>query len=424
MKSDRPEGIQRESPFTEVPTPKHREGHLAALKAWKMALDAHAFVRANATLFYEALDDGLDDDIPGGLPIWISGDCHGENLGAVGNMHGSATLDLNDLDETCVGWAAHDLVRLALDMTVAARSYEELRGVETVGIVAAVLDGYCDVLSRCSPGRPVALGEAPPQLRKLIRHTAEQTRTDLLDRRVPRGADGKRRFAFGPRYFPLAEHERATIDALIDREEVRMLVASLGDEDPDVEVEVLDAAFRVAGTGSLGCWRAAALVRIGGGKKEGDQRLRLVDIKEALPSHAIRHPKGKTPTDDAERVVSGARALVPMFGERMLAATVLNRHVVVRELLPQDRKVNLDLLKQGEAAPIAKHLGAVVGRAHARQLTPDQATAWSSKLLPKGTCDGHPPEWLWETLIELVGIHEEAYLRHCGDFVRKYPHLR
>jgi len=30
-----------------------------------------------------------------------------------------------------------------------------------------------------------------------------------------------------------------------------------------VAVEVLDAAFRVAGTGSLGCWRAAALVRIG-----------------------------------------------------------------------------------------------------------------------------------------------------------------
>lgn len=424
MKSDRPEESVPESPFDEVPSPKQRAEHLAALKAWKMALDAHAFVRASAGLFYRSLADGLDETIPGADPIWISGDCHGENLGAVGNAHGTANLDLNDLDETVVGWAAHDLVRLALDMTVAARSYEELRGVETVAIVAAVLEGYCDALSRCSPGKPVALVEAPPQLRKLIRRTAEQTRTDLLDRRVPRGEDGKRRFAFGPRYFPLADHERAAIDALIAKDEMRTLVASLTDEAADVQVEVLDAAFRVAGTGSLGCWRAAALVRIGSGKKEGDARLRLVDIKEALPSDAIRHPKGKTPTDDADRVVSGARALVPMFGERMLAATVLHRRVVVRELLPQDRKVNLDLLKRGEAAPIARHLGAVVGRAHARQLTPEQAAAWGTQLLPKGTCDGRPPDWLWETLIELVGIHEEAYLRHCGDFVAKYPHLR
>lgn len=435
MKSDRPEAPQRETPFRDVPTPGARREHLAALRAWKMALDAHAFVRASARLFYETIADGLDETIPGAGPIWISGDCHGENLGAVGDGRGSARLDLNDLDETVIGWAAHDVVRLALDMTVAARSYEELRGVETVAIVSEVLEGYCSALGRASQGRSssrdltrdLSLADAPGQLRKLVRHTAEQTRTDLLDKRVPRGPDGRRRFAFGPRYFPLSDAEREAIGALVHSDDVRAFVASLSDDpgaSPDVpapEIEVLDAAFRVAGTGSLGCFRAAVLVRLGGGKKEADARLRLIDVKEALPTSAIHHPDAETPTDDAERVVLGARALVPMFGERMLAASVLGRRVVVRELLPQDRKVNLDLLKRGEAAPIARHLGGVVGRAHARQLDAEAAHAWAAQLSPTG--DGHPPEWLWETLIELVGVHEEAYLRHCGRFVTKYPRL-
>lgn len=411
-----------------VPSPTERGEHLATLKAWKMALDAHAFVRARCDLFYDTLQGGLDDGIPGDAPIWISGDCHGENLGAVGSIEGTASLELNDFDETVLGWAAHDLMRLSLDMTVAARSYEELRGVETVAIVSSALEGYCEALSRTSPEKALALDEAPPQLRKLLKRTADQTQTDLLDKRVPRGADGKRRFAHGARYFPLSDAERVAIGAFVERDEVRRLIASMTDDAPDVDVEVLDAAFRVAGTGSLGCFRAAALVRIGGKKKqrasEDDHLLRLVDIKEALPGRAIRHPDAKTPTDDAERVVSGARALAPRFGERMIAATLLDRRVVVRELLPQDRKVTLELLKRGEAAPIARHLGAVVGRAHARQLAPDDAVAWSAQLLPGGTCDGRPPAWLWDTLIDLVGVHEEAYLRHCGELVENYPHLR
>jgi hypothetical protein len=105
----------------------------------------------------------------------------------------------------------------------------------------------------------------------------------------------------------------------------------------------------------------------------------------------------------------------------MLAATILGRRTVVRELMPQDRKVNLKLLKRGEAAPIARHLGAVVGRAHARQLSPEASVAWAERLLPDGLPDRVPPEWLWEPLVRLVGEHEEAYLRHCADCVTKHP---
>ncbi len=408
------------------PKPKARKEHLRKLKMWKMALDAHAFVRARADLFYGTLAKGLDDLVPAGPPIWISGDCHGENLGAVADAHGKAHLDLNDLDETVIGYSAHDILRLSLDMVVAARSYEQLLGVESVAVVNAVLQGYCDALLLRSPDRPMALSEAPPQLRRLLRRTSRVDRTKLLDRRVPRDAAGRRRFLHGPRYYPLSREERAAVEALAEEPSVRQLIASLGDDAPDTDVALVDAAFRVAGTGSLGCFRVALLARVGPvhGKRVNDEYLRLIDVKEALPASTIRHVDATTPKEDAERVVLGARALVPTLGERMMSTTILGKGVVVRELMPQEQKVSLDVMKKGEAAPIAHHLGSVLGRAHARQLGPEQAAEWGRTLRPKSTPANRVPEWLWEPLIQLVAVHEASYLRHCADFAEAHPEVR
>src|SRR5262249_36840481 len=154
--------------------------------------------RARANLFYEVV--GEIRGIPKGPAIWIGGDCHAENFGAVATAHGTASLDLNDLDETVVGYPAHDLLRLALDAAIATRS-QGIRGGDTLATIAGTIDGYCLALHRRSPSTPVALDEAPPRLRKLLRATGQETQIALLDRRVPRDDKGARRFAYGPRYF-------------------------------------------------------------------------------------------------------------------------------------------------------------------------------------------------------------------------------
>jgi hypothetical protein len=65
----------------------------------------------------------------------------------------------------------------------------------------------------------------------------------------------------------------------------------------------------------------------------------------------------------------------------------------------------------------------VVGRAHARQLSPEAAADWANELLRerKGEL---PPDWLWEPLVALVGVHEQEYLRHCARFAAKHPDVR
>lgn len=405
-----------------VPSPKKRAACLAELKARKMAADPHAFVRARADLFYEVVSKLRA--VPKGPAIWIGGDCHAENVGAVATAHGTASLDLNDLDETVVGYPAHDLLRLALDVAIATRS-QGVRGAETLKTIAGAVDGYCIALERRSPSTPVALDEAPPRLRKLLRATGHETQSALLDHRVPRDSRGLRRFTYGPRYFPLSLEEKKGIIALIARPEVRTLIASMTDDAPDVPIEVVDSAFRIAGTGSLGTWRAAVLVHVGRRKKQpaDDEQLRLIDLKQALPSSAMRRGK-LTPADDAERVVRGARALVPALGERMMSASLLGRRVVVRELMPQEHKVSLHDLEPDEGREIARYLGEVLGRAHGRQLEVEVAQAWAKEVMKKNKPRPVPPRWLFDSLLTLVSVHEVEYLRHCAASVEEAQKAR
>jgi uncharacterized protein (DUF2252 family) len=101
----------------------------------------------------------------------------------------------------------------------------------------------------------------------------------------------------------------------------------------------------------------------------------------------------------------------------MLAAKMGDRSVVVRELLPQDLKLEMDQLTQREAIDAARYLAGVVGEAHARQLDTESRRAWRGELMQKKTKNLDAPSWLWRSIVELVSTHEAAYLEHC----RRYP---
>jgi uncharacterized protein (DUF2252 family) len=115
-------------------------------------------------------------------------------------------------------------------------------------------------------------------------------------------------------------------------------------------------------------------------------------------------------------VVTGAKALSPNLGERMMAARLLKRPVVVRELMPQDLKIEIDGLTRQEAMSLARYLAGVVGRAHGRQMEQKERRAWLSDLTKNQKSNLDAPSWLWTSVVELLGLHEAAYLEHCRRF--------
>ena len=100
----------------------------------------------------------------------------------------------------------------------------------------------------------------------------------------------------------------------------------------------------------------------------------------------------------------------------MLPARLFGRSVVLRELLPQDLKLEISKLTREEAMTVARYLAAVVGAAHGRQMDAAFQKRWRKEITATSAKSLDAPSWLWSSVVALVATHEAAYLEHC----RKY----
>ena len=212
----------------------------------------------------------------------------------------------------------------------------------------------------------------------------------------------------------MLQAERGEMERLFQGEELRALLTQLKHRDTDGQIELLDAAYWVKGCSSLGTLRFAALVSVSGAGKTSE--LCLVDIKQAVPAAAPRAANATMPRDHAERVVTGARNLSPHLGDRMLATAFADTPVVVRELLPQDLKLDISRLTRDEAISVAQYLAQVVGHAHWRQMDAAQKRSWVADLDRNYSKTIDTPSWLWSSVVELSAKHEAGYLEHCRRY--------
>ncbi|MDB5439877.1 MAG: hypothetical protein JWM33_2304 [Caulobacteraceae bacterium] len=384
--------------------PEERSARLRQIRNLKMARSAHAYVRGSTVKFYEWLES-RHDAMPSGEPVWICGDCHVGNLGPLADTKGRVAVQIRDLDQTVIGNPAHDLVRLGLSLASAARG-SDLPGVATARILEhlvvgyeAALDGDFDKDGEKALRPNTINGLLKRSVRRRWRHLAQE-RLETIGPTLP----------LSKRFWALTAEEQASLRALFQEPEVRSLLTDLNSRDDGARVELVDAAYWMKGCSSLGRLRFAAMVRVGEGR---DATLTLVDLKEGVTAAAPRDPEAKMPRDNAVRVVTGARALSPNLGDRMLATRLLDRAVVVRELMPQDLKLEVESLTQAKAATLAAYLAAVVGKAHGRQMTADQRAEWRAELGRARSSKLDAPGWLWSAVVDLLGIHERAYLEHC-----------
>ena len=87
----------------------------------------------------------------------------------------------------------------------------------------------------------------------------------------------------------------------------------------------------------------------------------------------------------------------------------------MRELLPEDLKLEVDKISREEAMKAARYLAMVVGKAHARQMNPATRTRWRDELGRNRSANLDAPNWLWSSIVELVASHEAAYLEHLSQ---------
>lgn len=393
-----------------MPSPTRAERHaiLESKRTVKMARSTHAYVRGNTAKFYEWLAASpAAGRVPHGPAIWICGDCHLGNLGPINDGNGRIEVQVRDLDQAVIGNPAHDLIRLGLSLATAARG-SDLPGVTTARMMEAMVEGYSEAMKDPTSGDA---GPEPDVVRSVKRRALGRRWKDLARERL----DGPEpAIPLGERFWPLEEDERATLADVLSAPEVSALILSLDHKDRDRAVTLVDAAYWMKGCSSLGLLRFAVLVGLKNAKGRSDYA--LIDLKQATDPIAPAAPGAAMPADPAERVVAAARALAPHLGERMVATRAFERSLFVRELSPQDLKLEVGQFSEGQAVKASHYLAFVVGKAHARQMDDATRREWARVLDAdrRGAIDA--PTWLWESVVSLAGSHEAGYLDHCRRY--------
>lgn len=371
---------------------------LLARKQARMRASPFAFLRGAAPLFYEILR--TDPELaagPGGRG-WIVGDLHLENFGAyrrdtaVGaKKEGRVVFGLNDYDDTVQAPFRWDVLRLTTSVVLADRELG-CDGVRAVELCRELVASYAQ--SACA-------GAAPPRVSKPVRALLAQvqtrTRTQLLDARteVHRGA---RRFLRGDRYLELPDALERQVGHTL-----RTFAAGLDESARPApeQLRVVDAALRVAGTGSLGMVRIAALVAGHGGVDGGW----IFDLKQEHAPAASSLVKSTLAPND--RVLAGAGALASFPSRQVGASWLGTLPMLVRRLAPQEDKLDLARLADFTLPALVRSLGAAVGEAHVRA---------AGKLLPAWSAAAR--ERMVDRALAMAGLHESVYLAWCQALAR------
>ena len=369
---------------------------LFAKKLLRMKVSPLAFLRGAAPLFYELL--AAEPDLAGGPDGhgFIQGDTHLENFGAYspavqeagGWKKGHATFQLNDFDEATQGAWRWDVLRLTTSLLLSGRELGQA-GPEVLRLCRVLLDSHAAVVFRGAP-----LPAMPRPVLDLVEKVDGRSQKKLLDDRTEAGG-AARHFVRGERYTDAPPDAVRAVPAALALFAER--TAAKGGPKPE-QLELLDVAFRIAGTGSLGALRLAVLTR----GKGGDEGQWLFDLKEQTScSVDVLAPRAAGSVRAAE-VEEAFRACVEA-PPRMLGTSKLGDvDVLVRRLTPQEDKLSLSKLKLEELAPLASYLGALLGAAHRRGRSAE-FEAWSARDLGG----------ILERAVTLAGIHEAAYLDLC-----------
>ena len=362
-------------------------------KCARMDATPFDFLRGSAPLFYAALRkapqlaEGPEGD------GWLTGDLHLENFGVYRPQpptddakSAAVVFDVNDFDDAFVGPQRLDVLRLLTSTVLAARTW----GLPALGVrdaTEAVLDGVLAGRAGGTAGRP------PEAVRSLLGQAAARTRKELLDGRTVLTAKG-RRFVRGDRYRSLPEKQKARAVRAFGHYVLGLPEPLQGHHSA---WQVVDVAFRIAGTGSLGVQRIAVLVSGKGGSDGGW----IFDMKEEDEPSGAAFATGHA-GPGAGRVLKALRKCLAS-PPRMAGSTSLGeKSLLVRRLMPQEDRLSFAPLPLAQRESVLRYLGVLTGALHRRGAK--RAKPWP---LDKA-------QVLLDNAVTLAGLYEAAALHYAS----------
>jgi uncharacterized protein (DUF2252 family) len=311
----------------------HHKGLSPAKVARKYKIlieDPFSFFRGTNHLFYEDLSNAA---FPGSPASWICGDLHLENFGSYKGDNRLVYFDINDFDESILAPVGYDLARFITSMLVA---FDELKITEqeTVKACEIFIKAYSKILADGN-SRYIDKRTATGIVKKFLSSVEERTDKKLLAKRTIRQKGD------------LELNGKKGKQLIIDKDLKKLLIAEFerwmkSNNQPPNDYKVLDARFRLAGTGSMGIKRYVFLIQ----KKSDPGKYMLIDMKQATPSSLqpyIRMPQPEWESE-AHRMVYIQRMMQNIPPAQLSTLCFQGEYYLMQELQPTKDRINFKLI--------------------------------------------------------------------------------
>jgi len=303
-----------------------------ALKYQQMAQNPFRFLRGTCHLFYEDLQ--RSNALPQYPLSWICGDLHLENFGSYKGDNRLVYFDVNDFDEGALAPAVWELARMVTSICSGLDSLG-ISKKESRRLSGLFLDKYSETLAK-GKSRYIEPRTANGIVRIFLDKVCERRQKELIRQRTE---EKKGKLALridNIRFFPLEKSLR--------KELATHLVGWMSDDSLlRKQQEVVDVAFRIAGTGSLGVQRYVFLVR----QMKNPDKYLLIDMKKAMPSCLQGRVNNTQPSwsSEAERVVAVQQRMQNVCPALLGTTRFRDEYYVVKEMQPTADKINFTLLR-------------------------------------------------------------------------------
>jgi uncharacterized protein (DUF2252 family) len=304
---------------------------MVKLKYKAMSGNPFRFFRGTCHIFYEDL--AKVETFPVSPPAWLCGDLHLENFGSFRGNNRMEYFDLNDFDEAILGPALWEVARVITSIYVAF----DLLGLKKTDIdelAKLFLEKYTATLKY---GKSIYID--PRTATGLVRGFLKSA--NLINEKA---LLGKMAIIKDDHYsIKINNQTHFKLEKKLKKELLLLIKHWIKKTNtwPD-NYRVLDAAFRVAGTGSVGLKRYMFLLQ----NKTDKYKFLFLEMKAAARSSVLPYIKISQPVwpSEAERVITAKKRMQNVSPALLSTINFQEQDYVIQEMQPIADKIGFEIM--------------------------------------------------------------------------------
>ena len=315
---------------------KNIPDNMMQLKYRAMMENPFRFFRGTCHLFYEDLSQV--SDFPDSPTAWLCGDLHLENFGSFKANNRMVYFDLNDFDESILGPVLWELARVLTSIYVAL-DLLKIKETSIQEIAGQFLTNYSNTLKSGKP-RYIDPRTAGGLVRNFLKSASLLDEKFLLNKAAYL-KEGKYAIKINNEtHFKLDKDLRKDLKQTIKNwiGKSKMLTN---------DYKVVDAVYRVAGTGSIGLNRFMFLLQ----NITNKRKFLFIEMKSEVRSSLSPYIKIKQPewASQGDRVIQVKYRMQNVSPALLSSIQYKDHDYVVQEMQPTADKINFEIIPGNKA---------------------------------------------------------------------------